>query len=69
MVVKELLGFEEYKKNLGCNTQCKKQPLETVQHVSTSNDDHQSNSGGLKFLVVEEPFSSSLDIFILSIGN
>lgn len=31
MVVKELPSFEEYKKNLCRNTQCKKQPFETIQ--------------------------------------
>ncbi len=68
-MVKELLSFEEYNKNLGCSTLCKKQPLETGEQVSTSSGDHQCDSCGLKFLVGEEPSSSSSDILILNIGN
>ncbi len=68
-MVKELHGFEEYKKNLGCSTLCKKQPLEIVQQVSTSSGDHQFDSCGLKVLVGEERSSSSSDILILNIGN
>ncbi len=62
-MVKKLLSFEEYKKKLCRNTQSKKQPLETIQHVSTSSGDHQFDSHGSKFLVGEEPSSSSLDTF------